>query len=395
MLTKQHIDIVKSTSVIIEQGGSAITEHFYNRMFRENPELKHIFNMSNQHTGRQKVALFEAILAYAKNIDNLSALKSAVERIANKHTSFHIQAHHYDIVGLHLIETFRELLGADFTPEIEDAWTTAYGVLADIFINKENSIYAENANKLGGWQGKRAFRLASKTPESKLVTSFVFIPVDEQAVADFKPGQYLGIEISNEQFEHTEIRQYSLSDKPNGRSYRISVKRELGEHNGIVSNFLHDHLNVGDVVDLHAPVGDFYFTDKQSPVVLISAGVGITPMQSMLEFKSDIKYPHPVTFLHACENQEQHSFALQTATLCEQNQWSHHTWLRETKQSQLRENQSTGLINFSQIELPKQTGHFYLCGPIGFMKFAKTELENLGVCSSRIHYEVFGPHAQL
>ena len=134
MLTKQHIDIVKSTSTIIEQGGSAITEHFYARMFRENPELKHIFNMSNQHTGRQKVALFEAILAYAKNIDNLSALKAAVERIANKHTSFHIQAAHYDIVGHHLIETFRELLGADFTPNIEDAWTTAYGVLADIFI---------------------------------------------------------------------------------------------------------------------------------------------------------------------------------------------------------------------------------------------------------------------
>lgn len=395
MLTKQHIDIVKSTSTIIEQGGSTITEHFYARMFRENPELKHIFNMSNQHTGRQKVALFEAILAYAKNIDNLSALKAAVERIANKHTSFHIQAAHYDIVGHHLIETFRELLGADFTPDIEDAWTTAYGVLADIFINREADIYQENANKIGGWKGKRAFRLASKTAESSLVTSFVFMPVDEQAVADFRPGQYLGIEISSEQFEHTEIRQYSLSDKPNGKSYRISVKRELGEHQGKVSNYLHDELNEGDVVDLHAPVGDFYFTDKQSPVVLISAGVGVTPMQSMLEFKSDIKYPHPVTYLHACENVQQHSFAMRTAALCEQNKWTHHTWFREVEANTLQQNQSVGLIDFAHIELPKQTGHFYLCGPVGFMKFAKTELEKLGVCSSRIHYEVFGPHAQL
>jgi nitric oxide dioxygenase len=129
--------------------------------------------------------------------------------------------------------------------------------------------------------------------------------------------------------------------------------------------------------------------------VLISAGVGITPMQSMLEYKSDIKYPHPVTFLHACENQEQHSFAQRTISLCGQNNWAHHTWFREKNTPMLDENQSLGLIDFAQIELPKQTGNFYLCGPIGFMKFAKNALENLGVCTSRIHYEVFGPHAQL
>jgi nitric oxide dioxygenase len=395
MLTKQHIDIVKSTAPIIEQGGSAITDHFYARLFKENPELKNIFNMSNQHSGRQKVALFEAVLAYAKNIDNLSALKSAVARIANKHTSFNIQAAHYDVVGHHLIETFRELLGKDFTPQIEEAWSEAYGVLAGIFIQTESSIYDANANKSGGWKGKRAFRLVNKTKESELVTSFVFAPVDEQPVADFKPGQYLGIEIISEHFEHTEIRQYSLSDKPNGKTYRISVKREQGDQDGLVSNFLHDHLHIDDVVDLYAPVGDFYFIDKRAPVVLISAGVGMTPMQSMLEYKSDIKYSYPVTYLHACESPEQYSFAQRIESICRNNHWENHTWFKEVDSMQLKSNQYEGLIDFENVSLPTDNGDFYLCGPVGFMAFAKTRLEALGVCSSRIHYEVFGPHASL
>ena len=95
MLTTEHINIVKSTIPLLESGGTAITEHFYKRLFTYNPELKDIFNMSNQETGRQKTALFEAILAYAKNIDNLAVLKHAVERITQKHTSFYIQPEHY------------------------------------------------------------------------------------------------------------------------------------------------------------------------------------------------------------------------------------------------------------------------------------------------------------
>ena len=174
MLTTEHIAVVKSTIPLLEAGGPAITEYFYQRLFRHNPELKDVFNMSNQKTGRQKTALFEAILAYAKNIDNLAVLKHAVERIAQKHSSFHIQPEHYQIVGLHLIETLRELLPEQFNQEVELAWTAAYGVLANIFINREEELYSERENNLGGWRGKRAFCLVEKKVESALVTSFVF-----------------------------------------------------------------------------------------------------------------------------------------------------------------------------------------------------------------------------
>lgn len=393
MLTTEHINVVKSTVPLIEAGGPAITNHFYNRMFLHNPELKHIFNMSNQNTGKQKVALFEAILAYAKNIDNLAVLKHAVERIAQKHTSFHIQPEHYQIVGLHLIETFRELLPEQFTKQVESAWLAAYGVLAGIFINREETLYSERESSQGGWRGKRAFCLVDKKQESELVTSFTFEPVDQGSVLDYQVGQYIGIELTPKDSEYIEIRQYSLSDQPNGQRYRISVKRETGEHAGIMSNHLHDNLQVGDLVDLHAPTGDFFFVDRSAPVVLVSAGVGITPMQAMLEKLAGEQYQHSVTYIHACQNAQQHSFKARTQDICVEQNWQNYTWYKEASVNE--KNIYQGLIDFTRINLPIQNGHYYLCGPVGFMKFCKECLLALNVPEEHIHYEVFGPHATL
>lgn len=141
MLNNNHIEIIKSTIPLLESAGPALTQHFYQRMFSHNPELKDIFNMTHQKTGRQSVALFEAVAAYAKNIENLAALTTAVERIAHKHTSFNIKAEHYQIVGHHLIETLRELAPDAFTKEVEEAWTEAYLFLAQIFIDREEELY--------------------------------------------------------------------------------------------------------------------------------------------------------------------------------------------------------------------------------------------------------------
>jgi len=393
MLTEKDISLVKSTIPLLEEAGSAITEYFYNRMFKHNPELKDIFNMSNQETGKQKVALFEAIAAYAKNIENLAALTTAVERIAQKHTSFNIQPAHYQIVGHHLLASLRELAPDAFTTEIEEAWANAYQFLAQIFIAREEELYTQRASTQGGWRGKRQFKVVNKVKESALVTSFMFAPVDNESVIDFNVGQYLGVEVHPSDSDNVEIRQYSLSDLPNKETYRISVKREQGEHPGLVSNYLHDHVEIGDVVDLYAPAGDFFFIDRQAPVVLISAGVGVTPMQAMLEKLSNDHYRNPVHYIHACENKEQHSFKSRVIDLCDANAWQHNTWYQEQPESD--DNIHQGFIDFSQLALPKDNGNFYMCGPVGFMQFAKKSLLELGVCESRIHYEVFGPHASL
>ncbi len=393
MLTDKHIDTIKSTIPLLENAGTALTNHFYQRMFKHNPELQNIFNMANQHSGRQQVALFEAIAAYAKNIENLAVLTTAIERIAQKHTSFNLKAPHYNIVGHHLIETLRELASEAFTADVEEAWTKAYQFLAQIFIDREAELYQERANTLGGWRDARAFTVVDKKVESKLVTSFVFMPVDDKPVIGFMPGQYLGIEVFDENREFKEIRQYSLSDKVNNQTYRISVKRETGDVPGIVSNYLHDEVALGDTINLYAPAGDFFFTDRQAPVVLLSAGVGITPMQAMLETLAQQAYQHPVHYLHACENSEQHSFSSRTTTLINDNNWQQGIWYRTEDVDS--DHIHHGMMDLSKVDLPIEQGDFYLCGPIAFMQFAKQQLLSLGVNSTNIHYEVFGPHADL
>lgn len=394
MLTDNTIATIKSTIPLLEGAGTELTEHFYKRMFSHNPELKHIFNLSHQHSGRQQLALFQAIAAYAKNIENLSALTTAVERIAHKHTSFNIQPDHYTIVGHHLIETLKELAPDEFTQDVQEAWEAAYTYLAEIFITRETQLYQESGEKLGGWKGGRKFRLIEKRIESELVKSLVFEPVDKGPVVDYQPGQYLGIEVTPSNSDYTEIRQYSLSDKPNGRTYRISVKREIIGVPGIVSNYLHDGLRLNDEITLHAPAGDFVLLDKQAPVVLVSAGVGLTPMQSMLETLSSQNYQHPVFYLHACVDKEQHSFIHRLDELVRGGKVSKHIWYQHGREENLSDNTHHGYMDLSLIEneLPISNGDFYLCGPVPFMQFAKQQLVTLGVEDSRIHYEVFGPH---
>ncbi len=391
MLNNQHIDIVKSTIPLLESAGPALTQHFYQRMFSHNPELKDIFNMTHQKTGRQSVALFEAVAAYAKNIENLEALTSAVERIAHKHTSFNIQAQHYQIVGHHLIETLRELATEAFTPEVEEAWTAAYLFLAQVFIDREGELYLQRKQAVGGWQNSRRFIVSAKQPESELVTSFILTPEDGGEVLDYQPGQYIGIELKPNQGDYNEIRQYSLSQKPNGRDYRISVKRELGQHKGLVSNFLHDEVDQGDVVSLYAPAGDFYYQEKQQPVVLISAGVGATPIQAMMQTLA-AKGKKDVSILYACNDQKQHTFQQETSRLVEQNNWLGFTWYLNEAAADFSGELD---INLVAKELPLSSADFYLCGPVGFMESVVRQLEALGVDRERIHYEVFGPHTYL
>lgn len=390
MLNNQHIEVVKSTIPLLESAGPALTQHFYQRMFTHNPELKDIFNMTHQKTGRQSVALFEAVAAYAKNIENLAALTAAVERIAHKHTSFNIKAEHYQIVGHHLIETLRELASDAFTAEVEEAWTAAYLFLAQVFIDREETLYQERKQANGGWENGRAFRIAEKKPESEYVTSFVLEPVDGEPVLGYNPGQYIGIEVKPSKGDHVEIRQYSLSHKPNGKNYRISVKREVGEHDGLVSNFLHNEMSQGDEVTLYAPAGDFYYQESDKPAVLISAGVGATPIQSMLHTLADAGKSE-VSYLYACNNAQQHTFKQETAQLIEQQGWQQFAWYLNEQAD------FTGQMDLSLIaeELPVADADFYICGPVAFMESIVKQLESHAVGRERIHYEVFGPHTYL
>lgn len=400
MLSQQTIDIVKSTVPILENAGTTITDHFYKSMFTQHPELMNIFNMSNQVSGAQQFALFAAVAAYAKNIDNLTALDAIIARVAHKHASMYIKPEHYPIVGNHLIATLKELAPEQFTPEVEAAWQEAYRFLADIFIHYEENLYEQSEQKVGGWRGARSFIIENKIKESDLVTSFVLRPEDGQAVADYQAGQFLGIKVKPDHHDYEEIRQYSLSDRPNGRTYRISVKRESSPKNGIVSNLFHDMLQVGDRIEAFPPAGAFYLNNitNPNPVVLISAGVGITPMLSMLESLQDAAPQKETWFLHACENKAQHSFKQRVTSITSNNPQVHsHTWYRQDHETQTAANIHTGLMVISKLKsaLPLTDGHFYVCGPTPFMAAVRSQLLDLSVPAGHIFYEIFGPHKDL
>lgn len=393
MLSTKTIEIIKSTIPLLENAGVEVTNHLYKRMFQHNPELKDIFNIANQASGRQQFALFSAVASYAKNIDNLGVLGDLVERVAQKHTSFHIQPDQYQIVGHHLIETLREMAPDDFTDEVATAWIEAYGLLAEVLIGRERELYDASSKQHGGWTGPRLFKVKEKISESELVTNFTFVPVDGGQVRNYSPGQYIAVRVKPADADNVEIRQYSLSDKFNTDSYRISVKKESSPELGIVSNYLHDHVKVDDTVELMPPAGAFFLKHHDKPTVLISAGVGITPMMAMLETMVDKGLTQSILFLHACRNSKQHSFQqrveMLTSTYVDMKNFY---WYSE--EQPLGEKALSGMMDLNAIrdDFSVDDGHFYVCGPVEFMRFIKLQLRVLGVSLDRIHYETFGPH---
>lgn len=392
MLDAQTIATIKSTIPLIAKTGPALTAHFYDRMFSRHPELKDIFTMSHQSSGAQREALFNAICAYATNIENLATILPAVEKIAQKHTSLNILPEHYPIVGENLLATIDEM----FSPgqEVLDAWGAAYQILADVFINREEQIYQQKEQTNGGWRGLRNFKVKYKVKQSDVITSFELEPEDGLAVTPYQAGQYLSLYIRDEHLENQEIRQYSLTHSSNNKTYRIAVKRE---DKGILSNFLHDHIQEGDTLQVAAPGGDFYLdVSPTTPVTLISAGVGLTPMLSMLHTLSAHKAN--INWLHAAEHGGVHAFKDEVNQVG--NQLSHYQqaiWYRTPRAEDVQNNdyQFEGLMTLKQVEdwltIPDMS--FYFCGPLPFMQSVAKQLIELGINSEKLHYECFGPHA--
>ncbi|MGB0360572.1 MAG: globin domain-containing protein, partial [Endozoicomonas sp.] len=248
MLHPNTVEIIKSTVPLLEEHGNTITDVFYDRLFTNYPFLKNIFNMANQGKGDQSRALADAVLSYAKNIENIKSLLPVVQRIAHKHVSLGVQSSHYAIVGENLLAAIQQVLCLPDNHAALAAWREGYSMLSDVFIDIENDLYVANNEQPGGWEGFREFYIDCIIEETPEVKSFYFKPIDLKAVPTFRGGQYLGVRVRPDGSEYYQIRQYSLSNLGN---FRITVK---AEHDGMVSNYLHN-CHVGDAVCLQAPTG--------------------------------------------------------------------------------------------------------------------------------------------
>jgi nitric oxide dioxygenase len=392
MLTPAQRDIVKATIPLLETGGEALTTHFYRILLAEHPEVRAMFNQAHQASGAQARALAHGVLMYAKHLDRLEGMGNLAAQIVNKHVSLQVQPEHYPIVGGCLLRAIREVLGAEVaTDAVIEAWGVAYGQLADILIGAERSVYDTNAQAPGGWRGARSFRVEAKVPESAEITSFVLVPADGGAVKDFAPGQYLGLKLS---IDGEEVRRnYSLSAAPNGRSYRISVKREV---EGQVSGFLHDRVKVGDTIDLFPPAGEFTLPEGDRPLVLISGGVGITPLLAMLE--SVLPSGRPVHFIHCARDAGVHAFRETIDRLAEAHPQLTRRYVYADHAEPAPAPDAVGLLSAEHLRewLPESRDvDACFVGPKAFMQSVRRHLVEVGVPAAQTRWEFFGPASAL
>ncbi|WLV24722.1 NO-inducible flavohemoprotein [Aciduricibacillus chroicocephali] len=397
-LDAKTIEIVKSTVPVLEQHGNAITKRFYEMMLSEVPELNNIFNQTNQKRGGQPKALAATVYAAAANIDQLENILPVVKQISEKHKSLDIKAEHYPIVGKYLLKAIKDVLGDAATDEIIDAWAKAYGVIADVFISVEKGMYEEDAASEGGWNGFRDFKIVRKTKESDVVTSFYLAPVDGKSIMKHKPGQYITVKATIPGQKYVHMRQYSLSDAPGSDMYRISVKREdaKGDYSdGIVSTYMHETVQEGDILPISAPSGDFIVDTKDArPLVLISRGVGLTPVMSMLEEVTRKQPEREIYFIYATYSSNMHPMKERMEQIATENKNVHMTFVYNKP---LVEDEGKydykGYVDEALLNklLPTTDVACYFCGFEDFMRTVSDSLKAMGVKEEDRHFEYFGP----
>jgi nitric oxide dioxygenase len=391
-------ELIKATIPILRASGEDLTTYFYSRMFREHPELRNIFNMGNQANGRQKSALANAVLAYAENIEDPGILRGVLKGIGTKHRSLNIQPEQYKIVGTQLIASIGEVVGEAATPEIVEAWAVAFDQLAKIMIDLEKGLYEENAAKPGSWNGWRKFVIKRIVEESTEIKSFYLYPEDGKEITNFHAGQFISVQVFVPELGLLQPRQYSLSSAFNPEYYRISVKKDIGiapRASGMVSQTLHSKSE-GDIISISAPAGLFHLEkDAENPLVLISGGVGLTPMLSMLETNLNTLQNKKTVWIHGCRNESVHAFKEQISTLKEDAKWLETFTFYDSVQN---DDDISNQIIQGRVDLHKckdaillEDAKFYLCGPEMFIKTQYAALVNLNVNQENIFYEEFGP----
>lgn len=391
MISAEARPYIDASVPVLREHGTTITRRFYSSMFATHPELTNLFNMGNQANGAQQNSLAAAVFAYAANIGNPGALGPVVGRIVHKHVSVGIRAEHYPIVGRHLLGAIQATLGDAATAPLLSAWDEAYNALAKLLIDTEKQLYADAGVQPGQL---RDMRVVEVTRESDDVRSYVLQPADGKPAPQFRAGQYVSVR-ADLGGGRQQLRQYSLSDAPSADRLRISVKRERGDTAapaGEVSNWIHRNIERNSVLAVSHPFGDFTpDTESGKPVVLLSAGVGITPMISALNRIAQVNPERRVVFAHAARSQALHAHRADVKAAQE----------RMPNLAVLNFYESAGANTEGALEgtmdvarlptWPLAETDVYLCGPIGFMQAQWKALIEAGVPANRLHREVFGP----
>ncbi|MBW4661373.1 MAG: 2Fe-2S iron-sulfur cluster binding domain-containing protein [Drouetiella hepatica Uher 2000/2452] len=265
-------------------------------------------------------------------------------------------------------------------------------------------------NSWADWRNTdwRNFVVVRKVRESQDITSFYLQPEDQAAIPDFQPGQFLTIRLDIPGQKKPTIRTYSLSDYAKDKTnscqyYRLSIKREamssVDVPPGLASNFMHDQVQEGSVIQAKPPSGKFFLDLAQSsPAVLISNGVGITPMMSMIKACGLLKSDRPLWFIHGARDGAFHAFHDEVLESARQNpNLNVHFRYSRPRSEDLGRYHSTGYVDAAliddvvsrEVDAPNSV-EYYICGSAPFLQSLREGFNALGIPEHRIFYEVFG-----
>jgi len=399
MLSEASKETVRATLPAVGAAIGDITTLFYRKMFDAHPELERdLFNRGNQRQGEQQKALAGAVAAFATlQLDPDPARVDAIlSRIAHKHASLGITADQYWIVHKHLFEAIVEVLGEAVTPEVASAWDEVYWLMANTLIAMEAGLYEKAGVDAGDvW---RAVRVTRRDHQSADTVSFTLASAEKTALPTFTPGQYISVAVHLPDGAR-QIRQYSLACGPTDDAWRITVKRITGQTlpdgtpapAGEVSNFLYDNVFEGDELIVSLPFGDLVLPDDDAPLLLVSAGIGCTPMIGMLEHLASTEDRRSVSVLHADRSAAQHAHRAELTELVEKlPSGVVHRWYEDLGAREAFAGTRLGRADLTDVTLEPGTRAF-LCGPLPFMLAMKESLLARDVPEANIHYEVFGP----
>ena len=279
-------------------------------------------------------------------------------------------------------------------PALSEGWQGSFrAILQQKTIGSGNPGLAPPSGPPPAWPGFRPLRVSRIDRESVSVVSLTLIPADGRPLVAAQPGQFIILRMQPEPKGPVLLRNYSLSDLSSAGHYRVSIKREM---NGVASTYLHDKVRVGHLLDVAAPRGSFTLQPGDNPVVLLSAGVGATPVLAMLHSLAAELSPREVWWLFGARNGEDHAFAEESRNLVKAlpRGKSFIAYSRPGPQDRPGVDfDASGRIKvdvLEKVDVPRDAD-FYLCGPAPFLRDLRNGLKAWGVSDDRVHTEIFGP----
>ncbi|MGI5120215.1 globin domain-containing protein [Marinactinospora thermotolerans] len=391
MLSAESAELVRRTLPVVGAALDEITARFYDTMFAEHPDLLDgMFNRGNQANGEQRRALAGSIAGFARALlDHPDERPDALlSRIAHKHVAVGVTDDQYVIVHKYLFGAMTEVLGDALTPDVAAAWDEVYWLMAGALIAAEARLRAV-AGIQDGDDVWRTWTVVERRQETPDAVSFLLRPTAGPApLPPARPGQYVSVRVRMPDGLH-QLRQYTLSGGTGGDTRRITVKRvrEPGAPEGEVSTLLHDTVDVGAELTLSAPFGDVVPGPGDTPLLLVSAGIGITPMAAVLHDLVDSGSQRPVLALHADRSPRTHALGEEVAGLIDRLPRARGVvWYEDPGDSDAR----PGRMDLTGLDIPADT-EVLMCGPLPFMRAVRADLLAAGISPRSIHYEVFGP----